>query len=570
MQNATNRPPLPGAAPYVYREGIGQDPAIVQAMAETYGWPVKWPEKQLRDYRDPVCEFLVFALGLLWFVPAVCWAFPKRRTVAGIVAVIVALSLQVVANAVTAAASLSGGNAMITGTYDAETHKVNFNWSHNGDNPAYQSSVQIRVVNTFGAYDTVGSNSYSNAAPAPGSSGSAEFVGPFIGKFIFVQAFVNGFGVGFVVDEQWAEITATYSITFTIPANNSERDVDYVFVQDGETVASTSTAPGEAEHTYTVTGLTSAAKVYMFEIQTVTEWIEDPLNPGHYILGSNTVTGSTQQASGVPAIGGATASNTATTPGASSNVPGSSSPVKSPDAPAPTPAPATPTPSPSPGVSSPTPFSTPFGSTETTDSTGAKTQDVANSTNAIVEALNQINLKNNLNANGIIDAVNSAKLQGTSDANGIVNAVNVGTTATIGGLNAVVGALNSLKAQLVSQANQENSAGNVSAPAGMTDPSGQTAVWNPGELNLETKLTGVLPIAPTIETTVSSATEILIAFEIPVPHGSPIQIEESIDFAAAPWATPIGIFRTIQSIFVTLGFYVLTFFTVRGAFTTAK
>lgn len=551
----------------VYPAGVGQDPAVWQANADAYGWEIVWPEKQVRDWYDPVGSLMYSVLALVWFAPAFFWAFPRRKWVAfacvaagGLMLAVVSQAGTITASGLTAAGgasiptmsvtwSLSGSSLTLSATLDSELSSGNNNFH----SIAYVVSTEVpsgewtQYDNSTGAGQT-GSNPVNTTGKTNIQVGLVVY--DWTNSVIFS-------------DLQAADADPTYEITFTIPANSTQLDQTYQFLVNGEVVDQFIQSAGAGQTTHTLTGLDSDDDVTMVRIDVVNEWIEDPLNPGHYIPGSTTVTGVTPVSSGTPTTGGTTvpAPTDAQVP--------SGGTVPTPVPPTPTPAPDVSAPTPAPNVTGPTPFSNPFGGTETTDTSGAKTQDIANAANAIVEGLSDLNIQATTNANGIIDAVNTGTAAATVNANGIIEAVNTGSAAVVGGLASVVTALNALKAQGIANANAENSVGGATAPAGLTDPTGQTAIWDPSATNVETMLIGKLPTAPTIQTTVSPQTTISIAFEY-IIQGTTVTVDEEIDFSAAPFAGPIAVFRGILNLFVTLGFFILTFYTVRGAFTTAK
>jgi len=529
--------------PYVYREGIGQDPAVVAMNADVYGWPVQWPAKTKAFQPDPLGSFFFTALAILWML--ISWALVEKRCrrVAMAVTALVALMMAVV------------GNAQVSATPTGTPNEYLIEWAARSGGESWNS------VYTSGPSD---SPPYVDLA-GPGTNWAAGSATVSVTEgmpYIEVRFNTPPPQGNLITIGPWSD-APSYEITFTIPANPHDRHVTYQFVQNGENVGSYQQEPGASVALYQITGLESNDPVVMMEVEVVREWIEDPLNPGTYIEGSVTVTNIAPVASGTPAETGPTIDAPPAPKPPANNVP---TPAPTPA----TPAPPVSAPTAAPPVTGPTPFATPFGSTETSDTTGAKTQDIANAANAIVEALSTTATAAATNANGIITAVNTAATSATTNANGMIDAVNANATATVSGLAAVVTALNALKAQNVAIAQSESSAGGTSAPAGLTDPSTQTAVWDGGGFNPETKFGTLIPTAPTIITSVSPVTTFTIEFAVPVPHGADIEVSHDINFAAAPFAAPIAIFRGICNVFVTLGFYLLTFYTVRGAFTTAK
>jgi hypothetical protein len=76
---------------------------------------------------------------------------------------------------------------------------------------------------------------------------------------------------------------------------------------------------------------------------------------------------------------------------------------------------------------------------------------------------------------------------------------------------------------------------------------------------------GKLPASPTL-TSLTPASTITIYFEVPTMGGAPFVVEKTIDFAAAPYAAPISIFRYVLLVVLTLTYFLVTFFTVRSAF----
>lgn len=566
--------------PYSYPPGIGQDPAVWEMNAAAYGWQIQWPEKKIKplDY-DWLTLFIMAVGAIYWFAPAFCWAYPSKRKAYAVLATAASLLFLGVAQGADQYNNLGEGNSLSSaGAGDSATITLGnasgggaITWSYTVTNatqasPAQNISVQLYKVPSSGSGSPIGPAIF-NVAPSPGNTASASSTTPSVyGDWWMMQTFRSGAngGVDNIFDRKYFQYVATYSITFNIPANTGASDISYQFMQEGETIDTFSQTAGAPATTHTITGITSDAPVSMVQFQSVTEWVEDPLNPGQYIIGGVNVTTGAAVSTGTPTVGGTTvASPTAVTP----QTPGS---VPTPAPAAPTPAPGVSAPTGSSSVSAPTAFAVPFDSGETTDTNAAKTQDIANAANATVEALSEVNEKATENANGIITAINTASTAANTNTNGIIEAVNTAAASNATVAGAIVSALNAVKAQLVANQNEGNSSTGITQATAITDPSTQTAVWNPGTVNIETWAGGKLPTAPTIDTTVSPVTSIAITFEIPVPGGSPIIVDEEIDFGAAPFAAPIAIFRGICNIFVTLGFYLLTFYTVRGAFTTAK
>lgn len=95
--------------------------------------------------------------------------------------------------------------------------------------------------------------------------------------------------------------------------------------------------------------------------------------------------------------------------------------------------------------------------------------------------------------------------------------------------------------------------------------SGET-LWEPTTSTV-TSAVAKLPTAPTL-TDVTPASVITIAFEIPKLHGGTIAVNKTIDFAGPPYSTPITVFRNCQLVVLTLVFFLVVFWTIRGAFTT--
>jgi len=110
----------------------------------------------------------------------------------------------------------------------------------------------------------------------------------------------------------------------------------------------------------------------------------------------------------------------------------------------------------------------------------------------------------------------------------------------------------------------------VTVPPGAKDPATQSAGWDPGTKDLAAMVEGKLPVAPTIVTTMSTVSAFTINLDIPKLGGGTITFNKTIDFGAAPYATPVAVFRGICLVLLTLSFFLLVFWTVRGAFTTTK
>jgi len=80
-----------------------------------------------------------------------------------------------------------------------------------------------------------------------------------------------------------------------------------------------------------------------------------------------------------------------------------------------------------------------------------------------------------------------------------------------------------------------------------------------------TKMLSKLPTAPSL-TSLTPAGVISIDFSIPKPDGGSFEVHKTVNFTEAPYAAPIAIFRALLTALVTLAYFMLTFYTIRGAF----
>lgn len=555
-----------------FRPHSGQDPQTLGMYADVYGWEVKWPEKVPPvEHGDPLRAFFYCVGALLWFGPAVSRVFPSFKKPWFLCVVVAAMLLQTVAHAAYSATdhTAPGVHAVDSGHSSVElkysSGQVYFEWAYGGPEGGNNQGAFAKLTTGNGG---PGLATIFDESGVTGDSGTTTPVT--MANHDWVVIFARHIDAAGDVHDDYAyveiDIPATFAVDFVIPSNGTEGQIHYQFLQDGEVIQTYDSSPGDPQSTLHITGLPNNHEVTMQAILTVQEIGEDPLNPGQYIITGSSVVGTTSVSHGTPLTGGTPGQGSAPLP-----VPPSPTPMI-PSAPPPAPTPATPVAptTPTAPVSPRTPPPVPFNNTSTggtTDPNAAKTQDVAIAANAVVAAEGETTAAVTEGANGIIDAVNTAATATTEGSNGVIDAVNKAAVSNTAAAAAVVKAVDGLKAAL-SEAN--SSTGGTAAPAGATNPSTQTAVWNPGTLNTATMVSGKLPTAPTISTTVSAVHSFTIAFDIPVPGGSPISVNRTIDFAEAPYATPIAIFRGICLVFLTLTFFLLTFWTVRGAFTTTK
>jgi len=560
---------------YIYREGVGQDPQQVEMLADVYGWQVVWPEQKKVDRYDPVGSFLFSVLFLCWMAPAVCWAFPKRKASVVVLLCFSCLALGVVSQAATVTSTYTftagDGIAEVTANFNSGPNTVT--WSR-------------RLVST-GSGGAIGTHGYGAAwmyrVAANGSTTSLQTIfslgaasgtdttvtgsfTPVAGAWYYIAARVQYSGTNAVAagpEEKWF-IAGTYSITFNIPANNTDHAVHYQVLQGGEVIETHVQEPGASPYILQLVGLESDEPVTLEEVLVNREIGEDPLNPGSYITVGYTATSVAEVSSGTPTLSGSTGSTVAPPSPATGET------VKSTPAETVTPAPSVDAPTPSTPVSGPIPVSSPFDAGDEADTDAATTGDIAKSTTGIIEAVNAVAEAVNDNSNGIIEAIDNNAVAVTDGANGIIEAVNNSNDQSKTTGDAIIAALDGIKAQLAKQAGTSDGPGSATEPAGVINPADQDAAWEPGDYNVATVVTGKLPVAPTIDTTVPAVSAFTIEFEIPVPHGTSIVVNETIDFGQPPYAAPIAIFRGIMVVFVTLGFYFLTFWTIRGAFTTTK
>jgi hypothetical protein len=104
----------------------------------------------------------------------------------------------------------------------------------------------------------------------------------------------------------------------------------------------------------------------------------------------------------------------------------------------------------------------------------------------------------------------------------------------------------------------------VSVPT-VTNPSGVSATWNPNGTSV-TGAIGKLPSAPTISSALANTSSVSFNIKIPKITGGSFEFVQTVNFDAAPYAAPIGVFRGIMLVVVTLGFYLASVWVVRGAF----
>jgi hypothetical protein len=200
-----------------------------------------------------------------------------------------------------------------------------------------------------------------------------------------------------------------------------------------------------------------------------------------------------------------------------------------------------------PAATTPSPTATPapFDGTATANTNAATGGDIAKAANAQTVALNAVAAAQTTAANGVVTATNN-----------VASEVNQNSS-----LNAAAAAL----AHQDSQAIQTLLTGDpVTVPAA-PDPTHTTAAWVPGTAStVNTGIIAKLPTAPTFST-LTAAHIIGYTIKIPKGGGETIDVTESIDLSQDPWATPIAIFRGACLIVMTLTFFLVSFYTVRGA-----
>lgn len=107
--------------------------------------------------------------------------------------------------------------------------------------------------------------------------------------------------------------------------------------------------------------------------------------------------------------------------------------------------------------------------------------------------------------------------------------------------------------------------GEAVTPASAPTPDDGDAKWKPTDA-VNASALGKLPSAPTLSTTLTAASSVHISFTIPKLTGGSFEVDKTVDFSAAPYATPISVFRGLMLVLITLVFFLACFYTIRGAF----
>lgn len=548
-----------------YREGQGQDPQAWAMLADSYGAQVRWPAKVERDNYDEVAAFFYAGLALACFYPATTRYFPAAVRGLRWILLAWAMMLAIVGQAASVSVASNGGSAEITVTYVESESKIYWtrNFTESGGSPNYSGQGWLYHVSGDGSQTAI-SSIFDTGTPGSASGNFVVTPGQWYGFAVRVLRTSDN---AIVAGPTWAWVEAeaapeTYGVTFTIPANNTPEAIVYMVLRGGQAIRYYRQESGAAAHELYVGGLDSPTPVPVL-VQ---------ITGGEVLAGDDGSVGLTENTEYKPVNNGTTPTpETSPGAGATAHAPTTPPPeVEVPANPTTTPTappidPATPAPPVTPTAPLPPPKDDGGGpgGGGTDDSNPATTGAIAQLQNTVAQGANKVSEAVDKSADGIIEAVNAVG-DGVQKGNqGVVDAINTASTAAGKMGDKQVARLDSIVAAL-------SKAEGVTAPTGVTNPSSQSPGWSPGSYNVETKLTSMLPVAPTIQTEVSSVSAIHIQFQIPVPSGSPIEVNKTIDFAEEPWSTPIAIFRALLLVFVTLTFYLLVFWTVRGAFTTTK
>lgn len=242
-----------------------------------------------------------------------------------------------------------------------------------------------------------------------------------------------------------------YRLTVNIPANTTEGLLRYHINQNGSTLQTIVTEPGQGPQIIQLTELDSNLPVTVQEVSYVKEIDEDPLNPGHYIVVSTQLNEIRTVSTGTPKVDGATASTPdapkktlSVVKPAPSITPTPTPPIVAPVVPTPVPVtPVAPLPTPitvvgymGPPTPNPAPNPTPSG---TGGTTAADTQLQTNQINA---ALNNQAVVSTMNTNKLVESSNTNTAASTAAAASVVGAINMSADSTTKSINAVLAATN--------------------------------------------------------------------------------------------------------------------------------
>ena len=243
----------------------------------------------------------------------------------------------------------------------------------------------------------------------------------------------------------------TYSVDFPLPPNTTGKGI-YWFVRHdqgagislGNIVAAYFQPAGEGASTIHVTGLPDNGPCQLY--QQTSGYVEEDAS-GNYIgplpdVLAPVPTNTRSVSVGTPIAPGTTPTE--------SPVAVSQNPTlaisKTPDAPkitpptpvAPAPAP-TPTPAPTPNtpIGIPSPLSVPFDTGATSDTSAAKTKDIATLGNTLSAAISSHMTADNTNANALVTAINSHAQATVDTGNATTKAINDNATVTVTAINKV-------------------------------------------------------------------------------------------------------------------------------------
>jgi hypothetical protein len=559
------------------------DPELMQMQADTYGWVVKWPNPEPPRKPDPVGTNAE-AFGALWCCFAVVlfvvrWI--KKSSVFVVLFCLIILNLRAAYTSVHIGDSseyliLHDANNIYKLHYEVQVDAGIFRIQVLATDPAhfgvlvdtgvvydyiddYRAGFSWSCVRATGGNLTGGGidgnlfGPNGNLYSLRHSAGTASYGGYSytVGDVLTLKIWKR---VHYTTDLGWqySEVvigdivlgTGTiYFVTFTLPENTSTARRDYFASQNGKVIDNTYQSAGSGARAWRIGPLVSDASVSLSVI-TGGRIAWDAAN-GLAIVTDETISAIVNP--GVTPLVGTLTTGGGTGP--VSDVPDSIPSVPS------DPQPALPNPTTGGGGLLLVP-----GTSEAT--TAATTGDISEVTAGIATGANAVVTNATSNANGIIGAVNRSvtaldKINATlqSSSKGGFDDGNI-----VAGLSDVKLAVDSVTAAIEAQNTTDGVPDSGVVPA---TTEGLTSTVNFSSDHAGA-LIGALPVAPTFSGITPSST-VHIAFHIPSPGHSDIEVDKTIDFSAEPYATPILVFRTCLLVVVTVGFYFGAFWAVRGA-----
>lgn len=433
----------------------------------------------------------------------------------------------------------------LTATYDPGTNTIF--WSAVGQGSPGEDDTQLgyQITSSIGiTYD--GSNAdIVIDARSFGGSGSESHSGTYTPDssivtlhpgaqiYLYLVGSDNSGGHVQTQGDVFIPIHPQFWVNIPLPANNGTNTITFIATQDGNEVGMWQQQAGDGARTVRVGPLSTQ------DVVTVSQ-----LTPGSTIQngpdGNPILTGTTQLSTlGTATPGAGSSSGGGTT--ASLGAPANPSTPAAPTSPGKPPASA--------GVQAPvTPPAAPTLTPPAGGDGSASSTDIALLDNDIATLLNQGTAAAATNANNITAALNLLNNQTVANS-----------TAEIKAINQNIAAVDQVSTALTDYTGVDQT---------LPTTYNTTPVVNPGSYSPSATAAAVLPVAPTLPTTVASSHVITLHVKFPKLDGSTLlDWSTDIDFSSDPYATPIAVFRACMLAIATLTFYLACFWAVRGAFT---